>query len=694
QHDIPRELRRRRQGSRARALRRARSRRYKPVLHSVVMGNVRSLPSKMDELTALTRHQREYRECSVMVFTETWLTTLTPDTLVSLDGFHLIRADRMVESGKRKGGGLAVFVNDRWCNSGHITISVCRLQTQHPQALLLISGDFNHVSPSSTLSTFTQSDHNLVHLLPVYKPLVHREPAVTRTVKKWSKETEEALKDCFETTVWEELSDPNGEDIDSLTHCITDYVNFCVENTVHTKTILCFSNNKPCINPDIKALLNEKKRVFRSGDKDELKAVQRELRRKIREGKASYRRKLEEQLQRNNVNGVWKGIKTISGHKKPDSQVMGDQKWVNERNLLFNRFDHAPAPPPAQTSLLNPLSVALPTCYTPPSLTLTPSTTFSSQPPPTAPKGPQQLQTGGTDLTLERLVPTHLRSLVRPSMDPLQFAGVGVDDAVIYLLHRALSHLEKPGSTVRITSFDFSSAFNTIQPRLLKDKLEHVGLESHLSNWILDYLTNRPHSPNCHLQKFSDDSAIVGLITNEEDSEYRELIQDFVDWCLQNHLQINAGKTKELVVDFRRCRHPAPLVNIQGIDIERVDSYKYLGVHLNNKLDWSVNATALHKKGQSRLYLLRRLRSFGVQGALLRTLFDTVVASAIFYGVVCWGSSISTADRKRLNKLLKTAGSVLGSVLRPSAGGGRQEDVSQAGIHAALPQVCEGAVSK
>ncbi|KAI4893836.1 hypothetical protein NFI96_020825, partial [Prochilodus magdalenae] len=80
-------------------------------------------------------------------------------------------------------------------------------------------------------------------------------------------------------------------------------------------------------------------------------------------------------------------------------------------------------------------------------------------------------------------------------------------------------------------------------------------------------------SPNCHLQKFSDDSAIVGLISNEEDTEYRELIQDFVDWCLQNHLQINAGKTKELVVDFRRCRHPPPpLVNIWGMDTERVDS--------------------------------------------------------------------------------------------------------------------------
>ena len=76
------------------------------------MGNVRSLPNKMDELTALTWHQRDYRECSIMVLTETWLTELTPDMDTNLDGFQLQRTDRMAESGKRKGGRLAVFVSD------------------------------------------------------------------------------------------------------------------------------------------------------------------------------------------------------------------------------------------------------------------------------------------------------------------------------------------------------------------------------------------------------------------------------------------------------------------------------------------------------------------------------------------------------------------------------------------------------
>ena len=58
------------------------------------MGNVRSLHNKKDELTVLSRHQRDYR---IMVLTETWLTELSPDMDANLDGFQ--RADRMAESG-------------------------------------------------------------------------------------------------------------------------------------------------------------------------------------------------------------------------------------------------------------------------------------------------------------------------------------------------------------------------------------------------------------------------------------------------------------------------------------------------------------------------------------------------------------------------------------------------------------------
>ncbi|KAI3363911.1 hypothetical protein L3Q82_001511 [Scortum barcoo] len=78
-----------------------------------------------------------------------------------------------------------------------------------------------------------------------------------------------------------------------------------------------------------------------------------------------------------------------------------------------------------------------------------------------------------------------------------------------------------------------------------------------------------------------------------------DLFRTLQDWCLRNNLQINAGKTKELVVDFRRRSHspPAP-VSIQGTDIDTVKSYKYLGVHLNDSLDWSDNTRCPCQEGQ------------------------------------------------------------------------------------------------
>lgn len=45
-------------------------RRLKPYLSSLIMGNLRLLANKMDKLA---RSQREFRESSILCFTETWL---------------------------------------------------------------------------------------------------------------------------------------------------------------------------------------------------------------------------------------------------------------------------------------------------------------------------------------------------------------------------------------------------------------------------------------------------------------------------------------------------------------------------------------------------------------------------------------------------------------------------------------------
>ena len=46
--------------------------------------------------------------------------------------------------------------------------------------------------------------------------------------------------------------------------------------------------------------------------------------------------------------------------------------------------------------------------------------------------------------------------------------------------------------------------------------------------------------------KFADDTRVVGLITEDDETAYREVIRDLVVWCQDNNLSLNVSKTKLL----------------------------------------------------------------------------------------------------------------------------------------------------
>ena len=58
---------------------------------------------------------------------------------------------------------------------------------------------------------------------------------------------------------------------------------------------------------------------------------------------------------------------------------------------------------------------------------------------------------------------------------------------------------------------------------------------------------------------------------------------------------------------------------------------------------------------------MRRLRSFNICQPLLCTVYHSVVASALFFAVACWGEGARTADKNRLDKLIRKASSVVGA---------------------------------
>ncbi|KAK3575391.1 hypothetical protein QTP86_025793, partial [Hemibagrus guttatus] len=259
----------------------------------------------------------------------------------------------------------------------------------------------------------------------------------------------------------------------------------------------------------------------------------------------------------------------------------------------------------------------------------------------------------------ERLI----KNLLPPSLDPMQFAyhlNHSMDNAISTTLHLALTHMDNRDTYVRMLFIDFSSAFNTIIPQHLIEKLSLLDTNTSLCYWILDFLTGRPQSVriensisstttlntgtpqgcllspllftllthdctsmhnSIHIIKFTNDTTVVGLIRKNNESAYREEVQRLTAWCKANNLSLNVEKTKEIVVDFRRTQSDHSPLNINRSNVEIIKSTKFLGVCLAEDLTWSLNTSSITKKAQQRLYFLRRLRKAHLPPLILTTFY-------------------------------------------------------------------------
>ena len=110
--------------------------------------------------------------------------------------------------------------------------------------------------------------------------------------------------------------------------------------------------------------------------------------------------------------------------------------------------------------------------------------------------------------------------------------------------------------------------------------------------------------------KFAYDTTVVGLITNNDETAYREEVRALGVWCLKNNLSLNVNKTKEMIMDFRKQQRKHPPIHIDWTAVEKVESCKFLCIYIMDKLKWSTHTDSVVKKAQQRLFDLRRLRKF------------------------------------------------------------------------------------
>ena len=70
--------------------------------------------------------------------------------------------------------------------------------------------------------------------------------------------------------------------------------------------------------------------------------------------------------------------------------------------------------------------------------------------------------------------------------------------------------------------------------------------------------------------KFANNTTVVGLITDNDETAYREEVRDLAVWCQDNNLSLNVTKTKEMIVDYRKRRTEHAPILIDGAVVEQV----------------------------------------------------------------------------------------------------------------------------
>ncbi len=74
----------------------------------------------------------------------------------------------------------------------------------------------------------------------------------------------------------------------------------------------------------------------------------------------------------------------------------------------------------------------------------------------------------------------------------------------------------------------------------------------------------------------------------KNETTYLDEVERLTSWCQDNCLSLNVSKTNKLIVDFRkRQQQPYTPLMISGTPVERVSSFKYLGVNISEDLSHS-----------------------------------------------------------------------------------------------------------
>ena len=154
-----------------------------------------------------------------------------------------------------------------------------------------------------------------------------------------------------------------------------------------------------------------------------------------------------------------------------------------------------------------------------------------------------------------------------------------------------------------------------------------------------------PTPPNTMLATFADDTAILssGKSIYEASIKLQNSIDKITSWFNRWNLKINEEKTVQVIFTTRTKYVPQPIF-VNGLQIALAESAKYLGMHLDSKLNWKNHISAKTKQIKLQLnnlkHLLGKYSSLSMTNKL--TLYKMIIKPIWTYGIEIWGTASAT----------------------------------------------------
>ena len=269
--------------------------------------------------------------------------------------------------------------------------------------------------------------------------------------------------------------------------------------------------------------------------------------------------------------------------------------------------------------------------------------------------------------------------------------------AVNYSIDKIVTEIENNKHVLGIF-IDLSKAFDTICHKSLLFKLEHYGIRGNANLLIESYLSERTQLVNFDGTKstelyitdgvpqgsvlgpllfivfindivrssnlgefvmFADDTNIFVSATTEHEAYCKAnlLLSQLDKYMFLNQLHINLGKC--VYMHFKpsiRCSNnnaQRPFLSsnnhslqLNGIVIPKVNKARFLGIVIDEKLDWQAQIDALIEKLNSCIITIKRIKKF-IPKEHYHKLYHSLFKSHMIYGITAWGGICHS----RLNKL-------------------------------------------